>query len=467
MLGATSAGCVEFRKLHAMSRRRWLQVGGLGVFGLGLPQLLAGAQASVSVNQDPLKPGNPLQPGFGRARSCILLFMWGGPSQLDTWDPKPDAISEVRGEFQPIATSVAGTHISEHFPLLARQAHHYAIARSMTHGDVAHLSSVHHLMTGHHAPRWPSDADPPSRRDTPHLGSVLALLRPTPTTIPPFVTLPWIVSHPAAPGGKAPGQNAGWLGTSYDPLLVTGDPAAANFGVADTLGPGADQTQERLRARRSLLEQLDGSTAPGTVWHTRALDLISSPAAQRAFNLSHEPVAVCDRYGRNTHGQSVLLARRLIEAGVRLVCVNWPNDGQFWDTHQNNFNSLRTRLMPPADQAFAALLEDLHQRGLLEETLVVWGGEFGRTPRIAPPAGREHWASCYSAVLAGGGIRGGLIHGRSDRNAAYPVDNPMAPHDLTATVYHALGIAPDITLRDREGRPHLLTEGKPVEALFG
>ncbi len=195
-----AGGCRDFPNVPGISRRRWLQVGSLGVLGLGLPELLASGEA----RREQPRPATPTDAaGFGRAHSCILLFMWGGPSQLDTWDMKPEAPAEIRGPFQPIATSVPGTHISEHFPLLARQAHRYAIVRFLTHGDAAHLSSVHHLLTGHHARRWPSDADPPSRHDTPHIGSVLALLRPTPPTMPPFVTLPWIVSHPAAPGGKA------------------------------------------------------------------------------------------------------------------------------------------------------------------------------------------------------------------------------------------------------------------------
>jgi hypothetical protein len=455
----TPAGCRDFRDARTLSRRRWLQLGGLGVLGVGLPDLLA-AQAAA-------QPARPAA-GFGRARSCILLFMWGGPSHLDTWDLKPEAPAEVRGAFRPIATSVPGTRISEHFPLLAQRAHRYAILRSLTHDDPAHLSSVHHLMTGRHAPRVRSDVDPPSRRDTPHVGSVLALLRPTGSAVPPFVTIPWIVSHPAAPGGKAPGQNAGWLGPGYDPLVLNGDPAAPDFGVADTLGRAAGVSDSRLQDRRALLGRINPA-GPTSVWQERALDLLSSPVAQRAFDLGTEPAAVRDRYGRHTHGQAVLLARRLIEAGVRLVCVNWHNDGQtFWDTHANNFNGLSGRLMPPADRAFAALLDDLHQRGLLDETLVVWVGEFGRAPRIsAGNAGREHWPFCYSGVLAGGGVRGGLVHGRSDRQGAYPAENPVPPHDLTATIYQALGVAQDHVLRDREGRPLVLTEGSPVQNLFG
>jgi hypothetical protein len=235
------------------------------------------------------------------------------------------------------------------------------------------------------------------------------------------------------------------------------------------VGRGAGGNAARLQERRALLEQLEPAGGPANVWRERAFDLLCSPAAQRAFDLTAEPAAVRDRYGRHIHGQAVLMARRLVEAGVRLVCVNWHNDGQnFWDTHSNNFTGLRGRLMPPSDQAFAALLEDLHQRGMLDETLVVWVGEFGRAPRItANNAGREHWPFCYSGVLAGGGIRGGLVYGSSDRQGAYPAENPLPPHDLTASIYHALGIAPEVTLTDRLGRPQHLTEGQVVQALFG
>jgi hypothetical protein len=396
--------------------------------------------------------------------------MWGGPSQLDTWDLKPDAPAEVRGEFRPIATRVPGVSISEHFPRLARLADRYAIVRSLTHDDPAHLSSVHHLMTGHHAPKVKSDADPPSRRDSPAVGSALARLRPTGLALPPCVTMPWIVSHPAAPGGKAPGQNAGWLGPAYDPFLLTADPAAPNFAVPQLNRP-AELTSERLEARRELLASLDARATSADGFSSslqRALDLLTSDAARRAFDIAQEPAVLRDRYGRHTHGQCLLLARRLIEAGVRLVCVNWHFDGQFfWDTHQNNFNGLKHRLMPPADQGLSALLEDLAQRSLLDETLVVWVGEFGRSPRInRGNAGREHHPGCYSAVLAGGGVRGGQVYGRSDHQAAYPAADPVSPADLTATIYHALGVPPDATIQDREGRPATLTEGRPLLALF-
>jgi hypothetical protein len=447
------SGCHAFRNAHGLSRRELLQIGGLGVFRLGLPELLA-ARATASVRHGTAS---------GRARSCILIFAWGGPSHLDTWDLKPDATAEVRGEFRPIATTVTGVRISEHFPRLARLAHRYAIVRSLTHDDPAHLSSVHHVLTGNLAPRPKSDAVPPSRQDSPHVGSVLGRLRPARTGLPTFVTVPWIVSHPAAPGGVAPGQNGGWLGPGLDPFVLTGNPAAVDFTVPGLSRPG-DVSVERMAGRRSLLERVH---APEGDWQ-RAFDLLNAPRAQQAFDIGREPAHVRDRYGRHIHGQCLLMARRLIEADVRLVQVNWHQDGRtFWDTHGNNFNRLRNDLMPPTDQGFSALLEDLDQRGLLNETLVVWVGEFGRNPRITPNnAGREHWPFCYSAVLAGGGVRGGQVYGSSDRLAAYPATNPVAPADLTATLYHALGISAETTLTDRLGRPLHLTQGQAIAGLF-
>jgi hypothetical protein len=340
----------------------------------------------------------------------------------------------------------------------------------MTHDDPAHLSSVHHILTGRRAPHVNSDADGPSRNDAPHVGSVLARERPRGRGLPAFVSMPWMVSHPAAPGGTAPGQNAGWLGPAYDPFVISSDPAAPGF-VVGGLGPRAELSLDRLEGRRHLLGRLDALASAAGVFsgfQQRAFDLLSSRAAQRALDLGCEPPAVRDLYGRHTHGQCLLLARRLVEAGVRLVCVNWPQDGHFfWDTHGDNFRGLRRRLMPPADQGFSALLDDLAARGLLDETLLVWVGEFGRRPRITPgSAGREHWPACYSAVLAGGGTAGGRVYGRSDRLAAYPAENPVSPADLTATVYQALGIAPDTTLPDREGRPVRLTEGTPVTGVL-
>jgi len=435
-----------------LTRREVVRAGSLAPFGLGLLDVLA-PRASAARK--------------GRAKSVILLFIWGGPSHLDTWDPKPTAPQEIRGLFQSIPTTVPGLRIGEHFPLLASRAKHYAVVRSMTHTDPAHLSPVHHLMTGHIAANPNSDNDPARRTDAPCLGAVVQKVLPSAGAIPAAVTLPWAVSHPAAPGGVAPGQHGGWLGTGFDPFLVTGNPNSPAFTVPGLTAP-PDVTADRLQGRAALARQLERTGGPRGYSDTqsKALDLLLGPTISRAFDLSREATALRDKYGQHSHGQSCLLARRLIEAGSRLVTVNWPDDGQtFWDTHGNNFPSLKNRLMPPADRAFAALLDDLSARGLLDETLVLWVGEFGRTPRVEN-GGRQHWPQCYSAVLAGGGIQGGVVYGASDKNGAYPADRPVSPADLTATLYHALGIDSATEIHDQTGRPWKLADGTPLQPLF-
>ncbi|HEY3789710.1 MAG TPA: DUF1501 domain-containing protein [Urbifossiella sp.] len=440
---------------HRFTRRDVLQLGSLAPFGCGLLDVLAPQAAGAAA-------------ASAHAKSVILLFMWGGPSHLDTWDPKPDAPKEIRGQFQSNQTSVPGIRVGEYFPKLAAQAKRYAVVRSMNHTDPAHLSPVHHLMTGRLAPKVNSDSDGASRADAPCLGAVVQKLRPTTAAIPTAVTLPWAVSHPSAPGGTAPGQNAGWLGAGLDPFLVTGNPNSASFAVPGLSSP-REVPAERLHNRAELSRLLDRGAGHGdyTGLRAKALDLLLAPSVSRAFDLSRESRATRSMYGRHPHGQSCLLARRLIEAGTRLVTVNWPDDGQaFWDTHGNNFPSLKTRLMPPADAGFSALIDDLTERGLFDETLVVWVGEFGRTPRVEGN-GRQHWPQCYSAVLAGGGIRGGMVYGSSDKIGAYPAEKPVSPADLTATIYHALGIDTEAPIADRLGRLQLLTEGKPLKELFG
>jgi hypothetical protein len=445
-----------------VTRREAIRAGALALTGLTMPGLFAGRAAAATGSAD----------GFGRAKSCLLVFMWGGPSQLDTWDLKPNAPDSIRGEFKPIATKTPGILISEHFPRLARQTDRLAIVRSMTHDDPAHLSSAHRLLTGHLAPKPYSDAEPPSTKDWPHLGSIVAKVRPAKGSLPSSVTMPWTVAHPAAPGGRAPGQNAGWLGRSFDPLAIDGDPNAPGFQVGGlTLPDGL--TPDRLAARRRLLGETGTAPIDGLkAWNdyqSRALDALVSAEARGAFQVEREDPRLRDTYGRHIHGQCLLLGRRLIEAGVPLVTVNWYNDGQnFWDTHGDNFNHLKNRLMPPADRGLSALLDDLDARGLLDETLVVWVGEFGRAPKIsAGNAGREHWPRCYSAVLAGAGIRGGRVYGSSDRFAAYPLTDPVSPDDLGATILHALGIDPAQEVIDSLGRPMRINAGKPVTALFG
>jgi len=463
-------GCADFHRARLLGRRQVLQAGCLGALGLGLEKLWA-AQALA----DAATTGDAMGRGFGRAKACIFLFMWGGPSQLDTFDPKPAAPAEIRGPFQSIATAVPGVQISEHFQRVARLTDRLAIVRSLSHDDPAHLSSGHTTLTGHLAPVVKSDAEPPSDRDTPHVGSVVARLKSAGETVPPFVTLPWMAFHPAAPGGRAPGQTAGWLGARYDPLLIQGDPNAADWRVAE-LSLADDISLARLDSRKELLAAIDQqrelaeqAAALGVgAFKEQALGLLSAPAARQAFDLTSESAATRDRYGRHIHGQSVLLARRLVEHGVKLVSVNWHNDGRnFWDTHGNNFNRLKDDLIPPADQALSALLEDLETRGLLDETIVAWVGEFGRRPQIAAQhAGRDHWPRCYSGLLAGGGIRGGAVYGASDSHAAYPADLACSPQDYAATIYHALGIDPAVKLPDRLGRPLAVCQGRALLPLF-
>lgn len=459
--GSGSNGCRGFRQ-SVPTRREALRAGALSLPGLALPGLFA---ATASGNLSALA-------GFGRAKACILIFQWGGPSHLETWDPKPDAPAAIRGEFKPIATRTPGLFIGEHFPLLAQQTHRLAIVRSMNHDDPAHLSTAHRVVTGHIAPTPNSDAAGPSPNDWPHLGALVARVHPRNGVMPDAVTMPWTVAHPAAPGGRAPGQHGGWLGKTFDPFRIEGDPNAPGFRVSG-LGLPEGCSQERMNARRALvgsMEHAKTSSGPASwdVLQGRAMDALSSAEARGAFRIDREDPGLRDRYGRHIHGQCLLLARRLVESGVRLVTVNWHDDGDsFWDTHGDNFNRLKNHLMPPADRGFAALLDDLASRGMLDETLIVWVGEFGRAPKItAANAGREHWPRCYSAALAGGGIRGGIVHGASDHWGAYPSRDPVGPDDLGATILHALGVDPATEIRDPLGRPMRINAGTALTPLF-
>ena len=444
------------RGFQRPNRREALRAGVLGSLGLALPGLFRGRA---------LADGSASTAGFGRAKSCILIFQWGGPSQLDTWDPKPDAPSEIRGEFGTIATRTAGLRISEHFPLLAAQSHRLAVVRSMTHGDPAHLSTAHRLLTGHLAPTPNSDAAPPSPGDWPHLGSLVTKLRPTKGAVPTAVAMPWTVPHPAAPGGRAPGQHGGWLGKGFDPFHVDGDPNAAGFQVAGLgLPEGVDAS--RLGGRRALMDGLTGgkdlSGAGAMAWdgfQGRALDALVSAEARGAFQVDREDPKIRDRYGRHIHGQCLLLARRLVEAGVGLVTVNWHDDGRnFWDTHGDNFNRLKNDLMPPADRGFASLLDDLDARGLLDETLVVWAGEFGRTPFSQGSNGRDHNPYGFSVWLAGGGTKRGTIYGATDDLGYYAVENKCTVYDLWATVLHQMGVNHEKLTYRYGGRDFRLTD---------
>ena len=446
-----------------LSRRRWLQVGGLGSLGLTLPALLQAGERS-------RRP----------ARSCVLFLLHGGPSQLDIWDMKPGAPAEVRGEFHPAATAVPGMQITEHLPLLAKQAKCFSIVRSMTHSAINHNAATYFVTTGNPPPRE-QIAFTPTENDFPHLGAQVSLALPSRDRLPAAVLLPDPVSDGPYP---CPGQNGGFLGASFAPFTIDGDPNDESFAV-----PGLHEIADaqRLTGRQSLLQSIDRGLGElsddrrlGDLgrYQQQAFALLTSPAARRAFDIGAESPKLRERYGRQKYGQSLLLARRLVEAGVRLVTVYWGgkvnNPLPHWDTHFNNNRRLREELLPPFDQCFSAFLEDLTQRCLLESTLVVCMGEFGRTPRFGQftgngvnDTGRDHWSKCYSIVIAGGSQPGGRIIGRSDRFAAYPADEPITPPDLAASLLEALGINPRLEARDAFGRNVPLSSGEVKPSLFG
>jgi hypothetical protein len=448
---------------RGMTRRRWLQVGGLGVVGLSLPRLLrAGA-----TGREPV------------ARSCVLFLLHGGPSQLDVWDLKPSAPTEVRGEFHPIATTVPGMHICEHLPRLAGLANRFSLVRSMTHTAINHNAATYLVTTGQAPPREQIEFTP-TENDFPHLGAQVALGRPNAATIPAAVSLPDSVSDGPY---TCPGQNGGFLGVRYAPFSIHGDPSADDFrveGLAEIAAGRLEGRQALLHAVNAGLGKLrdDPHIAPLGQYQQRAFSLLTSDATRSAFQIERETASLRERYGWHKYGQSLLLARRLVEAGVRLVTVYWGgrvnNPLPHWDTHTDNNRRLREELLPPFDQCFSAFLEDLDARGLLASTLVLCMGEFGRTPRFGQftgngvnETGRDHWAQCYSLVIAGGRQPGGRVLGRSDRFAAYPADDPYTPPDLAASVLHALGIDPSQRVRDAFGRSVPLSTGEVRPALFG
>jgi hypothetical protein len=410
--------------------------------------------------------------GKSRAKSVILIFNCGAPSHLDLWDPKPAAPETVRGLFRPIGTNVPGVRISEILPSLAQRADKYAIVRTVHHHQVSHNAGMYWSIVGR---PYPVDSTliNPSRGDYPSLGTLVGWLARRDGysgPLPPYVITP--LPHCDSMAYVTPGQFGGCLGAKYHPFVLRSDPNAPNFRVP-TLGFTEEITVKRFHERQSLLGLLDHlppidneAVVDFDTNQSKAFNLVSSVEVQRAFDLSREPSKVRERYGRHTWGQSHLLARRLIEAGTRFVTtVNGPSI--IWDTHQDNFKKLKNRLVPPMEQAFAALLDDLTERGLLESTLVVWMGDFGRTPLINKDAGRDHWPQCYSMVLAGGGIRGGQVVGESDRAGAHPKSQPVTPADVHATIFTALGYDPHaITYLSPEGRPFPLSEGEPIAALL-
>jgi hypothetical protein len=451
-----------------VTRREWLRVGGLSSVGLMLPQLLAGRSRAA---EQPAAGG----PNFGRAKSCIVCFLFGAPAHQDIWDLKPDAPDDVRGPFLPIATSAPGTYFSEHIPRTAKLADRFALVRSVTHPDSTHTVAMHYMLTGQRH-RRPATNPTNLPDDFPCYGAAINRLRPSTTPLPSGISL-------NAPGNEIPsghifpGFFAGFLGHGYDPMFVTDNPASEKFDPFPIVG---GEARERLLARESLVGQLDrlgtrlesvDSIRSAGGFQEKAFSLIRSAEAVRAFNLTQEKPEVRERFGMTPFGQGCLLARRLIEAGVRLVTVNWARDYQagvadHWDTHSRNFVLHKEKLLPAFDLGYSALLTDLGERGLLDETLVVVLSEFGRTPKINTGAGRDHWPGCFSITLAGAGIRGGLVHGASDRIAAYPSRDAVSPEEVAATIYHALGIPLATELIDHSGRPLPLTTARPLLPLY-
>jgi hypothetical protein len=448
-----------------VGRREFLRIGTVALGGFWLHQ--AGRAAEVRT---------------GRAAACILLYMDGGPSHIDLWDLKPEAPVEVRGEFRPIATSVPGIRVCEHMPLTARQMHRLTQVRSVRHTETVHDPAVYQMLTGHKHISSAGDLTV-QPTDFPQMGTAFGRVDQRPAVMPRVIELPETMKMGAR---TLPGQSAGFLGAAFDPFRVAVTPEARV--VPPEFAPRDDTPAERLAGRASLLRTLDDRLA---AWQGRADDfdgfqrqalaLLSRPQVRQAFALENEPAPVRERYGRNRHGQSVLLARRLVEAGARFVTVYWGKemqdwaDGQGprlannpWDTHRNHFPLLRNELIPRADRALAALVEDLAERGLLGQTLVVWMGDFGRTPRVDRKfASRDHWPWANTVLFAGAGTPGGAVLGRTDRRAAEVTDDPVTPADLTATFFHLLGVDPHTPVQDPQGQSYPLSEGRPIRALIG
>lgn len=450
------------RLIDRVSRREMLRAGGLSALGLSTPTLLANRTAAAPA----------------KARNCIVLFLLGGPPQHSTWDPKPDAPPEIRGEFGPIATAVPGIQYSSLLPLLAKQADKLCVLRAVSTDDNAHSSSGYAMLTGvPHAPKNVENGNPGPPNDWPNLGAVVRRLRGDSGGLPGAVRLPMHIFN--TDNSVWPGQDAGFLGRASDPWLFRCDPGNPKFQIPEfTLA--TDVNLIRLDDRRELLRNFDRALAGpsesprGKYDRTanQAFDLLGSAKARAAFDLGREAPTTRDRYGRSHFGQSCLLARRLVEAGVSLVHVNWyrgpeePSDAPCWDSHANEGQRLKTVLAPTLDRGYAALIEDLGERGLLDETLVVCMAEFGRTPKLNGRAGRDHWGHVFSVALAGGGVRGGQVHGSSDKQGGYPKEGKVTPQDFGATVLHALGIPPHTEYVDPLGRPLVASRGEPILSLF-
>jgi hypothetical protein len=469
------------------SRREFLRVGGAGLVGLSLADILR-LQAQQPPTAGPA-PGQPKN-GWGTAKQVLLIYLQGGPSHIDIWDPKPDAPSNVRGDFKPIRSKVPGIHLSEVMPKLAQQLDKATLIRSMSYtpaGLFNHTAAIYQIMTGYTPDRVsPSgQLEPPAPNDFPHMGSQITHLRPLDIPMLPFVMLPRPLQESNVIGK---GGTAGFLGAAFDPYYFYQDPAK-DINL-DDLTLRKEVSKERLERRSTLLKSVndampDMEKAVGKYaldkYYQKAFDLVSSGRARDAFDLAKEKDALRDKYGRHTFGQGLLLARRLLEAGTKFVQMNWPAvangdpNVDAWDTHAANFGPLRNLHCPKLDSGLSALLEDLDERGLLEETLVVALGEFGRSPRLGvstsgntnSPDGRDHWPYCYTALIAGAGIRRGALYGKSDATGSSPAENPIHPTQIVATIYHALGIDPHTIVMNHLNQPRELVQAEPVTGLFG
>ena len=448
------------------SRRTVLQAGASGLLGIGLSGLLAGSTRAA---------GRPRE-----ARSVLIIFLTGGPSHVDTFDMKPEAPLGFRGDFQPIATAVPGVQVCEHLPGLAQRLDRLAVVRSMRSPRefVGHHHATHAFLTG--IDRLPAGMlERPSRHDWPHYAAGLDYCRPRTDGLPSGVLLPRLVGDGTL--GTYSGQSAGFLGPRHDPWLLSVDPTGA--GASDSVAVPAGLSLGRMRSRKELLNDLDrqraalaqaGAHGRFTAHQDQAFRVLTSTRLPEALNLDREPAALRDRYGRHLFGQSLLLARRLVEAGVRVVQANLAEYYAQWDTHTDNCATLKKTLLSPLDRAVSALLDDMAATGLLDETLVLLTGEFGRTPRLGGfvntpsfnPTGRDHWLDCFTSVFAGGGVREGQVIGASDKVGAFATTRTYSLPDLGATVYTALGVDPATPISDAQGRSYRLNEGEPIAALY-
>ena len=446
----------------------------LGQFGLGaltLPGLLRADQSQVS-------SPNLVVPRSGkRAKSCILIYLWGGPPQQDLWDMKPHSPSAMRSLFKPIATATPGIEVCEHLPNFARHTNKMAIVRSLTHDSDNHEPSVYRTLTGRINNTLVVPRNQRNRQDGPNLGSVVSTFS-SPGVLPTAVTIPRPIGHS---GVTYSGTHAGWLGSKHDPMEIAAAAGGSTEAPTHTMALLDDLSNTRLLARQGLLRtmnQIDrrfdqlAAARSFDDYTSQAVRMLTSPVAQNAFQIDKEAPRTRDQYGRNEWGESMLLARRLVEAGVRLVTISWMTVAangtvsNVWDNHAGTHMLTELYCLKSLDPGFAALMDDLSDRGMLDDTLVAMYGEFGRTPLLNSNQGRDHWGRVQSAILAGGGIQGGQHYGSSDKDAAYPASNPVSPEDMLATIYYSLGIDPNSELIDPLGRPHRVVEGTPLTALF-